>query len=161
MDGLVLTVEASGRRVQVEAECTLGRAPGNTLAFPDDETMSREHARVRRRSADYVLSDMGTRNGSFLERGGKRTRVTEIVLALGDVILVGTNRVVVSAAPEDPGAQTVIRDPGLTSVPDATRVGDVLPDLGGAGPAPAPKAPSRRGWWRRLREAAGRRGTDG
>ena len=96
-----------------------------------------------------MLSDLGTRNGSFLERAGERTRVTEVVLAPGDVILVGAARLAVSAATEDAAAQTVIRDPGLTSVPDATRVGGVLPDLGGAAPS-ASKATPRRRWWRRL-----------
>ena len=109
MTDLQLTVDSSGRRVRLEGECTLGRAAGNTLDFPDDDTMSREHARIRRRGDDHVLSDLGTRNGSFLERGGDRTRVTEAVLEPGDVIVVGAQRLLVSPVPGEAGAETVIR----------------------------------------------------
>ena len=153
MTDLLLTVESTGRAVRLDQECTLGRAAGNTLDFPDDETMSREHARIRRRDDERILSDLGTRNGSFLERGGARSRVTESVLQPGDVIVVGAQRLLVSIAPEEAGTETVIQDPDLTNVSDATQVGGILPDVGGLdAPAQEPSAPRgrKRRWWRRL-----------
>lgn len=153
MSGLLLTVESTGRAVRVEQECTLGRAAGNTLDFPDDDTMSREHARIHRRGDEHLLSDLGTRNGSFLERGGARSRVTETVLQPGDVVVVGAQRLLVSSAPAESGTETAIEDPHLTQVPDATRVGGILPDIGGLdAPAeqPASERVRKRRWWRRL-----------
>ena len=165
MSGLNLTLESSGRRIAAGEECTVGRASGNTLAFPEDETMSREHARIRRRGEAYVLSDLGTRNGSFLERGGARTRVSEVELEPGDVIVVGASRILVSAVEDEAASHTVINDPGLTSVPDPTRVGGVLPDLGGPaakdlGRAGGDDSPgrgggSRRRGWRRMLPGGG------
>ena len=154
--GLILIVETSGAQLRLADECSLGRAPDNSLSFTDDQMMSRRHARIQRRETAYVLSDLGTRNGTFLERAGTQMRVTEREILPGDVILVGACRIRVAAAEEPPAAQTTIGDPHLTHVPDPTRVGGILPNLGAppedSDPAPGPhhpnqQPPARHTWW--------------
>ncbi len=48
---------------------TVGRHPTNTLRV-DEDSISRFHARVVRHGEDYVVEDMGSRNGTFV--AGKR-----------------------------------------------------------------------------------------
>lgn len=66
----------------------IGRKPGNDLVLADEKT-SGVHAEVVVEGDRYVLRDLGSTNGTFLD--GKR--VTEIVLSPGDVVTVGRLRV--------------------------------------------------------------------
>jgi pSer/pThr/pTyr-binding forkhead associated (FHA) protein len=63
---------------------TIGRAHSNSLVL-DDAPVSRSHARIDAGSDRYVLSDCGSKNGTFVN--GKR--IQGHVLAPGDEILVG------------------------------------------------------------------------
>ena len=51
-------------------EVRFGRVSG-LYTFPDDEHMSRVHARVFRRGEDFYLEDLGSRNGTFIRVRGK------------------------------------------------------------------------------------------
>lgn len=53
------------RWVIEKAELTLGRSPDNDLVFPDRE-ISRHHARIRRQGREYVIEDLGSKNGTFV-----------------------------------------------------------------------------------------------
>jgi adenylate cyclase len=66
---------------------TLGRHPSNTLRLVDRE-VSKEHATIERVGRDFVLRDLGSSNGTFVN--GKR--VTELRLRDGDEISLGTSR---------------------------------------------------------------------
>lgn len=66
----------------------IGRKPGNDLVLHDEKT-SGVHAEVVSEGGRYVLRDLGSTNGTFLD--GKR--ITEIVLSVGDVVTVGRLRV--------------------------------------------------------------------
>jgi len=44
---------------------TMGRGPDNDLVFPDRE-ISRHHCRIRRDGRDYVLEDLGSKNGTLV-----------------------------------------------------------------------------------------------
>jgi hypothetical protein len=72
---------------------TIGRAHSNTLVL-DDAPVSRSHARIDCGDARYVLSDCGSKNGTFVN--GKR--IQGHVLAAGDEILIGETRMVFEAA---------------------------------------------------------------
>jgi adenylate cyclase len=64
---------------------TLGRHPDNTVQVLD-RIVSKEHCRITRGSAGYVIRDVGSLNGSYVNG----TRVTtEHVLATGDEISLG------------------------------------------------------------------------
>jgi hypothetical protein len=66
---------------------TLGRLPDNDLVL-EDPKVSRRHAVVERRPEGFVIRDLGSTNGTFVN--GRR--VAERLLAPGDVILLGDTR---------------------------------------------------------------------
>ncbi|MHC4817986.1 MAG: FHA domain-containing protein, partial [Planctomycetota bacterium] len=68
---------------------TIGRAHSNTLVL-DDAPVSRSHARIDCGTDRFVLSDCGSKNGTFVN--GKR--IQGHVLAAGDEILIGETRMV-------------------------------------------------------------------
>ncbi len=63
---------------------TVGRAPGNTLSL-DDPGLSRRHCEFCRSGADWILRDLGSFNGSFVNN----IVVTEHILRQGDRIQLG------------------------------------------------------------------------
>ncbi len=50
-----------------EGEVSIGRSPSSDV-FLDDVTVSREHARVERRGGRVVLKDLGSLNGTYVNR---------------------------------------------------------------------------------------------
>jgi hypothetical protein len=68
----------------------IGRGADNQIRLSLDSRVSRNHARVERRGAGFVLVDNGSFNGSFVN--GKRIR--EQALSEGDEILIGQTRMV-------------------------------------------------------------------
>jgi serine phosphatase RsbU (regulator of sigma subunit) len=94
----------AGTAFPLEApEVTLGRSPTNHIVL-DLPTISRQHARVRREADTYILEDLQSTNGTFLND----TPVTQSPLHEGDHIRLGpaTLRFTESArpAPEPPVA---------------------------------------------------------
>jgi pSer/pThr/pTyr-binding forkhead associated (FHA) protein len=68
---------------------TIGRNPDNDL-FLDDVTVSRRHAEIRRRGDGFSIHDLGSLNGTYVNR----ERVEETVLAAGDELQIGKFRLV-------------------------------------------------------------------
>jgi class 3 adenylate cyclase len=56
----------TGRYPLPPPEVQLGRTRG-TYVFPDDNLMSRAHIRISQRGEDFVLEDVGSRNGTFVK----------------------------------------------------------------------------------------------
>ncbi len=77
---------------------SVGRAPGNALSL-DDPGLSRRHCEFRRRGADWILRDLGSFNGSFVNN----IVVTEHVLRDGDRIQLGGT--VLSFTPDEGAAR--------------------------------------------------------
>src|SRR3954453_3088213 len=72
---------------------TIGRDARNDLALPNDPKVSRQHARIRQEGDNYVIEDLQSRNGTFLERESEATRITSPQPLLpNDVIRVGSTR---------------------------------------------------------------------
>ena len=69
----------AGRVHRMEGEVTIGRGLGCTVNF-QDATLSREHARVVREGEDWVLTDAGSLNGTFVNDD----KVSRQVLRHGD-----------------------------------------------------------------------------
>jgi len=63
---------------------TLGRNPQNAI-FLDDVTVSRKHAEIRRRDDGFYIHDLGSLNGTYVNR----ERVEETKLASGDELQIG------------------------------------------------------------------------
>ena len=68
---------------------TAGRHPESDI-FLDDITVSRRHAEVARSGSGYVVRDVGSLNGTYLNR----QRVEEGQLADGDELQIGTFKLV-------------------------------------------------------------------
>jgi len=68
---------------------TLGRHPGNDIRLSDRE-VSKEHAAIERNGATFVLRDLGSSNGTFVN--GRRIR--ELKLREGDELVLGNCRLV-------------------------------------------------------------------
>ena len=134
---------------------TIGRDAQNDLALPDDPMVSYQHACIRQEGDTYVLEDLQSTNGTFLERELKVTRITSPQqLRPNDVIRVGSTRlvldrdVVADTPPVTPPASEPVGPPLMPEEPDvatdvlgATREGRYLPVFmePPEGPAPSPQ----------------------
>lgn len=120
--------------VSLEDWFTIGRLPENSLSLPNDKAVSREHARIERSSSRYLLHDLGSANGTFVERGEQKTRVVEpFALQPGDVIHIGRTRVRFDPS-DEVGDAADQREGEKTIVPGATIVGRILPTPRRSGP---------------------------
>ena len=79
---LVMEGGQPGEVYDLEDETVIGRNNGE-ITFPHDGFMSGRHARIERRGGTFVLTDEGSRNGTFVKIKG------EVELKPGDTILVG------------------------------------------------------------------------
>lgn len=79
--------ERRGRTFELAAgEITIGRAPGCHVALTDDAYVSQLHARVFARDGRFFIEDLGSTNGTFLNR----KKVTgPVALRRGDRVQVG------------------------------------------------------------------------
>ena len=68
---------------------TMGRHPSNTIRLVDRE-VSKEHANIERMGRDFILRDLGSSNGTFVN--GRR--VAELRLRDGDEITLGASKLV-------------------------------------------------------------------
>ena len=77
--------KTSGRRATiVQWPATIGRDPASVLHI-DDDRVSRNHARIKKRDKLYIVEDLQSRNGTYLNG----ENVTNCVVTSGDRILVG------------------------------------------------------------------------
>ncbi|HJL41995.1 MAG TPA: adenylate/guanylate cyclase domain-containing protein [Myxococcales bacterium LLY-WYZ-16_1] len=111
-DGLVTDFE-------LEDHNTLGRHPKNRIRLNDRE-ISKEHAVIERRNGEFVIKDLNSSNGTYVNN----RRVHETVLQDGDEILLGSMRLncefqtsdeekgdarnLVTILPQDPAGSTHI-----------------------------------------------------
>ena len=70
-----------------------GRHPDSDI-FLDDVTVSRRHAEFRRTPDGYVVTDVGSLNGTYVNRD----RIDEVLLKGGDEVQVGKYRLVYYAS---------------------------------------------------------------
>ena len=93
--GPALAVRMSGGRTGeffplTKASTSIGRSPENDV-FLDDITVSRNHAEVRESAAGFLLVDLGSTNGTYVNR---RLIDGDELLADGDEVQVGKFRLV-------------------------------------------------------------------
>jgi len=78
-DGDRREVPLSGRRL------TLGRFHDNDIAFPEDRGLSRKHFALEKDGDAWVVTDLGSRNGTFVNRvrveGAHRLRPGDVISA--------------------------------------------------------------------------------
>jgi hypothetical protein len=97
-------------------QITIGRDPTNTITINDAE-ISRRHARLSYQGGKYVLEDLGSTNGTFVN--GQRLAGPR-VLKSGEVVSFGEQIVLVFETTNfDPGATVV--SPRASVVPPISR----------------------------------------
>ncbi len=117
------------RVLSAAAPLELGRQPRSALPgiFDDDELVSRSHARIFSRDGRYVIADLGSRNGTFVN--GRA--VDQAALDSGDVIGIGRALLLFH---ESPARFQLPRDPALVGVSRA--IADVLAQVATVAPHP-------------------------
>ncbi len=93
---------------------SLGRHPNNTLRLVDRE-VSKEHASIERVGNTFLLRDLNSSNGTFVN--GRKVR--ELRLRDGDEIALGNSRLVFHSGEVGPGGGTPSTSPGVTVVASA------------------------------------------
>ncbi|HTW99743.1 MAG TPA: FHA domain-containing protein [Acidimicrobiales bacterium] len=85
--------DAGGRYVLDRDVTRVGRHPDSDI-FLDDITVSRRHAEFERAERGYVLRDVGSLNGTYVNR----ERIEETPLVSGDEVQIGKFKLVFLAA---------------------------------------------------------------
>ena len=142
-------VPPSGPAIEITREqCLVGRDPTCEVVLSDG-SISRKHARIERRGADWAVIDQGSANGTFVDS----QRVADVVLVAGQELRFGA----LSFRVEIEGAGDSAATMGFTA-PEATVVATPppLPPRPAAPtpaprPSPPPPAPSVAGARERLR----------
>ena len=79
---------AAGTKYTLEKDLvTVGRHPQSDI-FLNDITVSRRHAELRREGQNYLVADLGSLNGTYVNRA----RVDSSPLASGDELQIGKFR---------------------------------------------------------------------
>lgn len=114
----------------------IGRDPANAIVINDPE-VSRRHARLTLQGGRYVLEDLGSTNGTFVN--GRRL-TGPYVLKTGDVVSLGeTITLVFEAVAFDPGATVVSPSAKAAAVPPVAAP-QAVPRPPAAAPTPYPPA---------------------
>jgi len=69
-------------------ETTIGRQSDRRIALSGDNTVSREHARIADEGGRFVIYDMGSSNGTFVNNN----RITQQALTNGDLVQIGSTK---------------------------------------------------------------------
>lgn len=79
-------MRSDGAELSLEGDVlNLGRAPDSHIVVLNDKRVSRRHAVLKREGANYVLEDLGTSNGTYVNG----QRIERHTLAQSDVIRLG------------------------------------------------------------------------
>jgi hypothetical protein len=92
---------AGSRFLLDKPSTTAGRHPESDI-FLDDVTVSRRHAAFEREGDEFVVRDVGSLNGTYLNR----ERIDEAALASGDEVQIGKFRLVFLTGPRRERSET-------------------------------------------------------
>jgi pSer/pThr/pTyr-binding forkhead associated (FHA) protein len=113
-------VSAGEKEYPVEGRVTIGRTPDNTVSFPSDEKISRNHAYIEQREDGFYIVDLGSSNG---------TKVNGVPLSgehqlqNGDYAILGNSSVVVLTIKEEDqpeGSDEAAEEAETAPAPEAT-----------------------------------------
>jgi pSer/pThr/pTyr-binding forkhead associated (FHA) protein len=78
--------ERRGQEFALADELTVGRAGGCGVPLPDDTFVSQLHARVFRRNGQLYVEDLGSTNGTYLN---KKKVASAVAMRKGDKLKIG------------------------------------------------------------------------
>ncbi|MDX2033159.1 MAG: MFS transporter [Blastocatellia bacterium] len=140
---LIIRAPEGGERdlAILSALSTIGKTPDNAIVVSDG-AISRKHVQIEQRDGHYLLKDLGSLNGTYLN--GKRIDSQEHPLKDGDEIMIGRTRMLFRLLPDLSQFSTVENDAlkGKEPAPRRTSVIDAPRETPKA-PAPVPAAPPR------------------
>jgi signal transduction histidine kinase len=102
---------------------SIGREAGNFIRV-DDHEVSRRHAEIRRVDGRFIVGDLGSSNGTFVNEA----RVERADLASGDHVRVGRTVLVFSGDGANPSALGAIDIVPANDASDASRIVRSLPE---------------------------------
>jgi len=117
-----------------EPEIIIGRDANNGVAINDAE-VSRKHAKLSLHGSAYVIQDLGSTNGTFIN--GQRITDSQ-VLKPGDTVTLGENIVLMYGAAIDPNATVVASAQTPRMVEPVRRPAPTKPPAPIPAPAPSP-----------------------
>jgi hypothetical protein len=130
----VISGAASGTEIPLNGEFVVGRGESGTGNLADDTEISRRHARFRRENGSFVVEDLGSTNGTFVN-GRQVTGPT--VLSPGDEIKLGRTLVKFDGVTEQTQARPQARPAVTSAAPQVTP-----PAPAAAAPAPPAATPA-------------------
>src|SRR5438105_2668915 len=131
MARLILATAEGQQAIELRPINSLGRHPNNTIQLLD-KIVSKEHCILEQREGHFVLRDLGSLNGTYVN--GERVR-GEALLKHGDEIALGSTR-----ARYDDGSGTALPPPPVG--PGAVQHG--MANAAAWAPAPAAPQPQQR-----------------
>jgi pSer/pThr/pTyr-binding forkhead associated (FHA) protein len=123
--------------VELDGDSThlVGRDSANAIAFPSDPAVSRRHAVLEQFDGGWLVRDIGSSNGTFVN-GAEID--AEQVLAPGDAIEVGHQRMVFRLVVEMPTEEHVVAEAAPPEAAPAAPDLDLREEWSGAAAMPAP-----------------------
>ena len=140
----VISGAASGTEIPLNGEFVVGRGESGSGNLADDTEISRRHARFRRENGSFVVEDLGSTNGTFVN-GHQVTGPT--VLKPGDEIKLGRTLVKFDGVTEQTQARPQAARPQATAA-GAPQV--AAPAAAAAAARPLPRAAATGTCCRRL-----------
>ena len=61
-----INVKFKDRNVEIEKRIYIGRSATNKIRIQDDPLVSRRHAVIEKTGEDYIIKDLGSTNGTYL-----------------------------------------------------------------------------------------------
>jgi pSer/pThr/pTyr-binding forkhead associated (FHA) protein len=146
---IILARHSSVRQVNIaDALTTIGRSGSNRVCI-DSQRVSRHHAAIQWTGKHFLITDMGSRNGTFVND----EKVYSQPLANGDAIMIGDCRIrFLHSSLEAP----LVDDLRLLSEPAELELvqGDSMPQVSYAQAARAAPRGTARGWRSLINRAA-------
>src|SRR5258706_2407661 len=132
----LVTAEGGQQALDLASVNSLGRHPNNTIQLLD-KIVSKEHCIIEQRGQQFVLRDLGSLNGTYIN--GERVR-GEGMLKHGDEIALGQTRARYDDGSGRPMAPAYLPpSPGWQQAPQASA--SPLPTVRAPIPPPAPPPP--------------------
>lgn len=119
----------------------IGREKGNDIAVEDHEA-SRRHAEIRKHNDTFVLTDLDSSNGTFLNNG----RISEVELKSGDRIQIGRTLFLYSQGENGHLPSANVEIVGTESGNDGSRIIAAVPDKLGPDLPPLPHDDTQNHW---------------